>query len=103
MTAPLHDGLLQVFDVDHGACALLTMPSPQGNRHILIDCGHNTEYKGGPWYPGVQLRQMGIKHLDALIVTNYDEDHVSGDLAPVSPDTVYAQCSACPSGWVSRR
>ena len=26
-----------------------------------------------------------------------------GDLAPVSPDTDYAQCSAAPSGWFARR
>ncbi|MGH8491878.1 MAG: hypothetical protein ACRERR_02050 [Moraxellaceae bacterium] len=27
----------------------------------------------------------------------------ANDLAPLSPDTVYAQCSAAPSGWFARR
>jgi beta-lactamase superfamily II metal-dependent hydrolase len=72
------DGILQFFNVDHGACSLLTLPSPEGNRYVLIDCGHNTNYRGVPWHPGSQLLSNGIKHVDLLIVTNFDEDHVSG-------------------------
>lgn len=72
---PLHDGALQIFNVEHGACALLTMP-PAGYCHrILIDCGHNATTR---WYPGEHLRLMGIDKLQLLVVTNYDEDHVSG-------------------------
>lgn len=70
-----HDGLLQIFDVDHGACALLSMPS--GHR-VLIDCGHSSDYNGYPWYPGEHLAKCGVKHIDFLIFTNYDEDHASG-------------------------
>lgn len=74
-TLQLHDGALQIFNVEHGACALLTMP-PVGNCHrILIDCGHNATTK---WYPGEHLRQLGVTQLQLLVVTNYDEDHVSG-------------------------
>lgn len=29
-------------------------------------------------YPAQRLQSNGIKHLDLLIVTNFDEDHVSG-------------------------
>lgn len=76
MAIPLHNGALQIFDVEHGGCALLTVPRPDGTCHrILIDCGHNASSK---WYPGEHLKQMGIKHLELLVVTNYDEDHVSG-------------------------
>lgn len=78
MNIPIHDGLLQVFNVDHGACSLLTLPTTQGNKYVLIDCGHNTDYGGSPWYPAVHLLSNGIKHADLLIVTNFDEDHVSG-------------------------
>jgi len=76
----LKDGALQIFNVDHGACALLTMPTAQigVRKRVLIDCGHSTEFKGGPWYPGFQLSQSGVKHIDLLICTNYDEDHASG-------------------------
>lgn len=72
---PLHDGALQIFNVEHGACALLTMPSTGSCHRILIDCGHNSTTR---WYPGEHLQLMGIDQLQLLVVTNYDEDHVSG-------------------------
>lgn len=71
----IRDGLLQIFDVDHGACALLTMPTGQ---RVLIDCGHATDIAGLSWYPGRHLASLGVKHVDVLICTNYDEDHASG-------------------------
>jgi beta-lactamase superfamily II metal-dependent hydrolase len=63
---------LEIFDVEHGACALVTT---SGNRHILVDCGDNTTTG---WEPGTALLRRGIVVLERLIVTNYDEDHVSG-------------------------
>lgn len=64
--------LLKVFNVDHGACALITTSN---GRHVLIDCGHHAEKR---WFPGTALNAMGIYALDRLMVTNFDEDHVSG-------------------------
>lgn len=63
---------LTIFDVQHGACALVTCDN--GDR-IMIDCGHS-----GPndWRPGNYLVERGIHRLQLLIITNYDEDHVSG-------------------------
>lgn len=78
MSFPIYDGALQIFDVDHGQCALLTMPSPIGMRHVLIDCGHSVNFQGSPWYPGAHLQQLGVNWVDLLVCTNYDEDHVSG-------------------------
>ena len=75
MVLPLHDGALQIFNVEHGACALLTMPQGANCHRILIDCGHNASTQ---WYPGPHLRQLGVTELQLLVVTNYDEDHVSG-------------------------
>lgn len=74
------DGTLIIFNVDHGACALLTMPAgqPGVSRRILIDCGHSTDYQGTPWQPGQWLKRHGISYIDLLICTNYDEDHASG-------------------------
>lgn len=63
---------LIVFDVEHGACALLTCDN--GSR-IMIDCGHNGFNK---WRPGNYLAERNIKNLELLCITNYDEDHVSG-------------------------
>jgi beta-lactamase superfamily II metal-dependent hydrolase len=64
--------IVQIFDVEHGACALIT--TPQGCR-VMIDCGHNATTG---WYPGTALSASGITALDMLVITNYDEDHVSG-------------------------
>ena len=64
--------LLQIFDVEHGACALLTCDN--GTR-MMIDCGHNATTG---WKPGDHLARLGVTKLDMLMVTNYDEDHVSG-------------------------
>src|SRR5262245_46476608 len=63
---------LEIFDVEHGACALITT---SGDRHILVDCGDNNSTG---WEPGNALRQRGIIEIERLIVTNYDEDHLSG-------------------------
>lgn len=63
---------LKIFDVGHGACALLTCDN---NTRLMIDCGHHA---ATGWKPGAYLRDNGITHLDMLAITNYDEDHVSG-------------------------
>jgi beta-lactamase superfamily II metal-dependent hydrolase len=63
---------LQIFDVEHGACSLLTADN---NARLMIDCGHNATTG---WRPGTYLRQQGISVLEMLAITNYDEDHASG-------------------------
>lgn len=65
---------LQIFDVEHGACALLTADN---ELRLMIDCGYNATTG---WYPGTYLRQQGINTIEMLAITNYDEDHVSGAL-----------------------
>jgi beta-lactamase superfamily II metal-dependent hydrolase len=76
MTFPIMQGCLQIFNVDHGACALLSMP---GDRKMLVDCGHSTDRGDGkPWYPGEHLAALGVTFLETLVCTNYDEDHASG-------------------------
>lgn len=64
--------ILEVFDVEHGACALVTTSN---GRRAMIDCGHNATTG---WRPGNAFRRANIGHLDRLYVTNFDEDHVSG-------------------------
>jgi beta-lactamase superfamily II metal-dependent hydrolase len=63
---------LKFFDVEHGACALITT---SGYRHILVDCGTNNSTG---WKPATELLWRGITEIERLIVTNYDEDHASG-------------------------
>lgn len=64
--------ILEIFNVEHGACALITT---SGGKRIMVDCGDNTTTG---WEPGTALLRRGITSLERLIVTNYDEDHVSG-------------------------
>ena len=61
---------IKIFDVEHGQCALVEADS----EHMLIDCGHNSSTD---WRPSKMLRYRGIDHLDALVITNADEDHAS--------------------------
>lgn len=63
---------LKIFDVEHGACALITC---RNGARIMVDCGHNGD---SGWRPGNYLAERGISRLDLLCITNYDEDHVSG-------------------------
>lgn len=72
------DAKLELFDVNHGNCALLTMPSPNGVKRIMIDCGNSTAKDTVKWSPGRYLQSLGVSHLDVLFITNYDEDHASG-------------------------
>jgi beta-lactamase superfamily II metal-dependent hydrolase len=62
--------LIEIFDVDHGFCALVTADDCQ---HVLLDCGRNTLTGLRP--SGI-LQARGIRTLDALVVSHADEDHV---------------------------
>lgn len=68
--------VLKIFDVEHGACAMLT--SNQGGvdgRLAMIDSGDNATTG---WSPSSYIRQqLGRNQLDYLIVTNADQDHLS--------------------------
>jgi competence protein ComEC len=58
------------FDVGKGDCILLR----QGGHAMMIDTGfEDTE-------PSVaaSLDRLGVKHLDCLLLTHYDKDHVGG-------------------------
>lgn len=68
--------IIDIFDVEHGSCAVMT--SPEGKR-LMIDCGHNGTK---PWWPSVHYFGQEIEE---LIIGNYDEDHVS-DLVDLMKD-----------------
>jgi beta-lactamase superfamily II metal-dependent hydrolase len=67
---------IEIFDVEHGSCALLTL---DGGQRIAIDCGHNSTTR---WTLHDHLRALGTNWLDELWLTNLDQDHLSG-LAPL--------------------
>jgi beta-lactamase superfamily II metal-dependent hydrolase len=62
--------LIEIFDVDHGLCALVTGDNGQ---HVLLDCGHNS-LTG--LRPSTILAERGIQHA-SLLISHGDEDHVS--------------------------
>lgn len=64
--------IVEIFDVKAGACALILADD---GRAFLIDCGNNPEEN---WEPGAYLKAKGIREVEVLFVTNYDEDHVRG-------------------------
>lgn len=69
--------ILNIWDVQHGACAMLTHRSPLGveGRLAMIDSGDNGDTG---WKPSTYIRH-GLRRnvLDYLFVTNADLDHIS--------------------------
>lgn len=69
--------ILKIWDVQHGACAMLTHRSAQGieGRLAMIDSGHNQDTG---WKPSTYIRHyLKRSVLDYLFVTNADLDHIS--------------------------
>jgi hypothetical protein len=67
--------MLRIFDVEHGACAMLGLPD---GGLAMIDSGHN-ETTG--WRPSEYIRYtLGRTVIDNLFIQNADNDHLS-DLA----------------------
>lgn len=62
---------INIFDVSHGFCTYVV--ADNGNV-ILIDCGHNE--KTG-FRPSNYLPANGCEGIELLIISNYDEDHLS--------------------------
>ena len=62
---------IKIFNVEHGFCALITSDSGQ---IILIDCGTNNTTG---FSPSAYLSFLGYRLINKLIITNFDEDHLS--------------------------
>lgn len=64
------------FDVGQGDAALITTPT---NRHVLVDAGPRSPGGGaGEFVILPYLERRGIRHLDVVVVTHSDEDHLGG-------------------------
>lgn len=64
--------LITIFDVEHGACAMIT--HTQSTKLAMIDSGHNETEK---WYPSQYIKKnLGRNTLDYLFITNADQDHL---------------------------
>lgn len=61
----------QILDVGHGFCARLLA----GNGNVMLfDCGHKTDPE---FRPSDHLTDNGCTGIERLVITNYDEDHIS--------------------------
>jgi len=59
----------KIFNVKHGFCAALL----SNDNLILIDCGHDSS----SFRPLEWLYSKGYRHIDSLIISNMDQDHIS--------------------------
>jgi hypothetical protein len=69
--------ILKIWDVQHGACAMLTHQSVLGveGRLAMIDSGDNSDTG---WKPSIYIKHVLKRDvLDYLFVTNADLDHMS--------------------------
>jgi beta-lactamase superfamily II metal-dependent hydrolase len=62
---------IRIFDVEHGFCAYIIADN---HNVMLIDCGynHSTGFR-----PSNYLPANGCSGIERLIISNYDEDHLS--------------------------
>jgi len=59
----------KIFNVRHGFCAALM----DANYLALIDCGHDeSKFRPLEW-----LYNQGYRHINSLIISNCDQDHIS--------------------------
>lgn len=59
---------VEIFDVGHGACSMITSPN---GRRMMIDCGASPEKL---WWPSVRFQG---EYIDVLAISNFDADHVT--------------------------
>jgi hypothetical protein len=59
---------IDIFDVGHGACSVITCPD---GKRLMIDCGSKSDPPY--WWPSIQFYGEAFA---GLILTNLDEDHV---------------------------
>lgn len=66
--------LLRVWDVEHGACAMLHHHlNGYAGRLAMIDSGSTAD-----WRPSTYIKNtLGRNRLDYLLITNADQDHMS--------------------------
>ena len=80
----MHDLVVELLPARHGDAILLEWPDPSSVdrpiRRMLIDCGP------APAYTGIanRLRELESRHIDLLVLTHIDADHIEGMILAVN-------------------
>lgn len=72
---------MRMYNVGFGDCFLLRIPTSDGERRMLVDCGYHTKGKGK--FTDKQLVERIKKDLrgdplDVVVATHRHQDHISG-------------------------
>ncbi len=87
---------LHIFNVGHGFCAYLIAD----NRNVMLfDCGHDDEVG---FRPSQYLPARGCTGIERLIISHYDEDHLSdlANLRRVLPIQVLLRNPTIPTEYI---
>lgn len=63
-----------ILDVGQGQCIVLA----SAGEYAVVDCGSANRWRDAGSIAAQQLRSMGCRRIDWLILTHYDSDHTSG-------------------------
>jgi beta-lactamase superfamily II metal-dependent hydrolase len=81
MANPFPSNILNVrmYKVGFGDCFLLSFPSADGHRHVLVDCGaHPKGTLGNLAEVAENVRDTTGNHLAAIVATHRHQDHIWG-------------------------
>src|ERR1700723_2727151 len=72
---------IRMYNVGFGDCFLVTLPTEEGKRRILVDCGFHSQGKGK--FSDAELvkqikADLNTNPLDVIIATHRHQDHISG-------------------------
>lgn len=72
---------MRMYNVGFGDCFLLRIPTDDGDRRMLVDCGYHSQGKGK--FTDKELVQQVKKDLDGealdvVVATHRHQDHISG-------------------------
>ena len=100
LTVKVNDRQLFITFLDVGQGDSIFLEAPNGTT-ILVDCGSSSEKQVSEYVAEPFLRWAGVDHLDYLVITHMDEDHMNGVdelvLSGVSVETLLV--SAATTEW----
>ena len=72
---------LRMYNVGFGDCFLLRIPTDEGERRMLVDCGYHSSGKGA--FSDVELvnqikADLDGEPLDVVVASHRHQDHISG-------------------------